>query len=216
MVRAVGSSIVVLLALMPSSAFTHAYLTNPTPRGVCDANCKTGPCGQRPAASVTKTFVTGSTYTISWIENVNHTATYRLAISTNGETSFDSFVIMAPGTVTDTVSDGSTIYNFNWTVPSVPGCQTSCVLQLNQFMTPGDYFNCADIQIVPAGTEPTPTPEETPTPTPGGNDGDGEVENIDAGGWCGVAAGAKPRHALLGLLALGLGAWAHRRRSPRA
>lgn len=203
----------------PLMAWSHAELTDPTPRSACvnATNCKTAPCGTIAAGNVTKTFFIGSSYDISWNETINHVGRYRLGLSTNGEVAFDTFVVMNYGTVLDQVGPAS--YNWSWTVPDTANCDP-CVMQLIQGMyddmngTFVDYFNCADIQILPAGSAtPTPTPGPTATPTPGGNPND-PVE-VDGYGSCSVASGvaASALGATLFGLALLIGSVLVRRRA---
>ena len=183
-----------------ASAFGHAELTDPVPRGPCEnaMNCKTSPCGTVAAGAVTKTFFVGSSYDIAWDETIEHPGNYRLALSTNGELGFENFIIE------DLIPDmpNAPTYSTTWTVPDTANCNP-CVMQLIQIMTdnPGTtYYNCADIRILPAGAAtPTPDPTATPTPNPGNND---DPIAVDGYGSCAVGLGAAPVGVWLGLLAI--------------
>jgi hypothetical protein len=188
----------------PLMAWSHSELTSPTPRSACvnATNCKTAPCGTIAAGSVTKTFFIGSSYNINWTETIEHPGNYRLALSTNAELGFNNFILQ--DLIPDTVGTAPHQYTWAWTVPDTANCDP-CVLQLIQIMTdnPGTtYYNCADIQILPAGsTTPTPTPGPTATPTPSGNPND-PVE-VDGYGSCAIgssqtAAGFAATTILLG------------------
>src|SRR5688500_10554516 len=169
-------AVVAALTLAPAAAFAHAELVDPVPRSAClnATNCKTAPCGTIPSGNPTKTFFVGSSYTISMIETIDHsTSRYRLALSTNGDAAFDTFVIMDYGIIADLPAPAPNDYAWTWVVPDITSCNPKCSLQLIQGMddddngTFVDYFNCADIQILPAGAPtPEPTVEPTPTPTP--------------------------------------------------
>ena len=148
-------SALLLSLLVPASVFAHAALTDPNPRSTCDnaTNCKTAPCGNVVGGAVTKTFNVGSSYTISWNETIQHVSAYRLALSTNGETAFNSQVIMAYGTVPDEM--GPATFDWVWTVPDTTACNP-CVMQLIQDMDLNDgdtpatnYYNCAEFDRVP-------------------------------------------------------------------
>lgn len=209
-------SLAILAFLAPTTAMAHAELTDPDPRSACvnATNCKTAPCGTIPTGAVTKVFFVGSSYDINWNETIEHPGNYRLALSTNGDLGFDSFIIQ------DLIPDMPTApnsYTMPWTVPNITTCQTKCVMQLLQIMTdnPGTtYYNCADIQILAAGSAtPTPTPGPTATPTPGGNP-DGAV-SVDGYGSCavgGFGSRAFAHGAVLMGLALGVSAFVRRRR----
>lgn len=190
--------------LAPLIAWSHAELTDPTPRSACvnAMNCKTEPCGTIAAGSVTKTFFIGSSYDIAWTETIEHPGNYRLALSTNGELGFNNFILQ--DLIPDTLGTAPHQYTWAWTVPDTANCDP-CVLQLIQVMSDSmtRYFNCADIQILPAGSAtPTPTPGATPTPTPSGNPND-PVE-VDGYGSCAIgtsqtAAGFAATIVLLGV-----------------
>ena len=216
-ILAVAASASVVSLFYVADAYGHAHLTTPLRRANCqgadDTTCKEPPqgtadpggCGGTPNPAVTPTVMyVGSSYTIGWDETIDHASTYRLAISTNGETGFDAFVIMPVGTVADEV--GPTSYVYAWTAPDTQNCDP-CVMQLIQDMGAENYYNCADIRILPAGsTPPPPTPTPSATPTNPSNPND-PVE-VDAYGSCscsvegGVAAGSTVAPVILLALAM--------------
>lgn len=189
-------SAALLFVFAPLAALAHSELTDPDPRSPCvnATNCKTSPCGTIPTGAVTKTFFVGSSYDIAWNETIEHPGNYRLALSTNGDLGFNNYILQ------DLIPDmpnAPNSYTWAWTVPNTANCNPKCVLQLIQIMSdnPGTtYYNCADIQILPAGAAtPTPTPAPTPTPNPGNQDGPIEVDGYGSctvGGFESGAAGA--------------------------
>lgn len=190
--------------LAPLMAWSHAELTDPTPRSACvnSTNCKTAPCGTIAAGNVTKTFFIGSSYDINWTETIEHPGNYRLALSTNGELGFNNFILQ--DLIADTLGTAPHLYTWAWTVPDTANCDP-CVLQLIQVMSDSmsSYYNCADIQILPAGSAtPTPTPGPTPTPTPGNPN---DPVQVDGYGSCAIGAvGSGGAASLTAVAALGL------------
>src|SRR2546423_304929 len=121
------SALVALCALMPALAFSHSFLTSPTPRNSV-AN-KTGPCGVPPNGTRTN-FSPGQTITVTWTETIDHPGHYRLAFAPANDTGFDQNVLLdnIPNPAGAQATNSTQI-----TLPTTP-C-TGCTLQLIQVMT---------------------------------------------------------------------------------
>ena len=203
-----------LALLVPSVAFGHAHLLDPAPRTPIDnGGLKTAPCGNIAAQTNYTEMLIGTSYTITWRETIDHPGSYRIALSTNGETAFDNYVIVASGMDIQ----GGTLprdYSAAITIPDTANCNP-CVLQLRQFMQAADpyYYSCADVKFVTELSAPTPTPTATvtPTPTPGGNGGN---DTVSGSALCSVTStgGVRLGTAIATLATVFLGAMLFRRR----
>ncbi len=203
----------VSLFLLAPAALAHTQWMDPAPRTPCtlaSSLCKSSPCGGVAAGTPVKTFFVGSSYTLAYEETVEHPGSYRIALSTNGEAGFDSYILV--DNLPDTAGTAPHDYTWTWTVPDTAKCNP-CVLQVQQFMMPGFYYSCADIRILPAGSSvPTPAPSATitPTPTPGGNP---DAETVHGGCACDVSGGAIPLGGVAAMTSIVGAAVLARRRS---
>lgn len=202
----------IALALLVSTvcssvAFGHAHLLDPAPRTpINNGGLKTGPCGGIAAQTTFTEMVIGSAYTITWRETIEHPGSFRLALSTNGEAAFDSYVVVA--SAMDMAGPAPHEYAAAITIPDTANCNP-CVLQLRQYMLAASpyYYSCADVKFVTelSAPTPTPTPTATPTATPGGNGGD---DSVSGTALCSVTSLGSLRVGTalvaLGTLALGL------------
>ena len=154
------SLLVAVLCAVPSLASAHALLKEPPPRSEEDGN-KVGPCDTTPVADPPRTtYAPGQTIEVEFIETVDHTGSFRIAFSPDGDTGFDENVLVPE------IADPNNPVPMNRkvlvTLPTTP-CE-NCVLQLIQCMKDGgatqcsNYYSCANIRIdasappAPAGT----------------------------------------------------------------
>ncbi len=150
-----------VLLLVPSVAGAHALLLDPPPRSAEDGN-KTGPCDTTPIAAPTRTaYAPGQTFTLEFMETIDHPGHFRVAFAPEGEVGFDQNILV------DNIADkvgGNMNYQVQVTLPTTP-CE-NCTLQLIQCMTDGgqpcsNYYSCANIRI---GAD---VPDAGPGPGPG-------------------------------------------------
>jgi hypothetical protein len=158
--------------LIPTASFAHTRIL-PTgtllPRNTI-AN-KVGPCGVPRGTTVTY-LIAGQPLTVQFEEYIEHTGHYRIAFSPAADADFDTNVLVdnipdKPGATATNPNE----YSQNITVPNTP-C-TNCTIQVIQVMLdnpamPTDYFSCADIVILPAGST---LPAQNPGPYPPGSSG---------------------------------------------
>lgn len=161
-----GSALLLLVttAIMTDAGFAHTRFSADKllkPRNNSDGN-KTGPCGgvaQFPDNQRT-VLTAGADILVEWEETIEHPGWYRLAYSTDGETGYDTHVIL--DNILDQTGSVSRADPLTWhrysktiTVPDI-ACE-KCSIQLIQVMNenpalPRNYYSCADVRIVKAGT----------------------------------------------------------------
>jgi len=223
-----------MLVACPLTAAAHIHLTTPLARtDSLDGDQKDEHCGVIGQARTTRvtTYKPGQTVMISWLETVNHTGWYRIALQPNG----DVFPIPQPSNGPSGVGVPSTYPTLNqegttdaatgaiilkdripdgmlMTQVTMPDIEcNNCTLQFIQLMNetatyePAEdiYFNCADIVL--ANGAPG-----APDAGPGAGDTDAGTGGTSATtGGCSTGGGAG---LLAGLALFGLVANKRRRR----
>lgn len=205
---------------LPSLAHAHITLTDPPARHP-PADQKDGPCGNGPGDSRTTDpakiteYTAGETITIEFTETIQHASTYRVMLSSTGDsgfiapTSFDDTTLdEASGELADGIEDLTPLqppntpedHSIEVTLPSEP-CE-ECTLQLIQVMREGAfdadsiYYQCADIVILPGEGGGTGGASSGGTSGSGGDVGSGGVPGtggvIDGSGGSATATGGAP------------------------
>lgn len=171
-----------------SSVHAHIKLLKPTPWVNTDVTGnpqKLGPCGTGSAGSaatnVVTTFQAGEEITVEWNETIDHPGHYRIALAKTRAELKDPDLKPAAGTCdypagsVPTAPHGNVLLDNLFPTTDYGGARTfsqkvklpdepceKCTLQLIQWMTkhaPGCiYYQCADIEIVAAGTPAAGSP----------------------------------------------------------
>jgi MYXO-CTERM domain-containing protein len=193
--------LVIATVLAPAIASAHIALVDPPPR---TNMLKTRQCGDPTAPRGTPMVLPpGSTYTVKWLETVDHPGHYRISFDNDGDDFFippnttATTVGMDPTVMIDLIPDvqgnfppAGRPYSQQITFPNIE-C-TNCTLQVIQLMTDKPpyttaptsddiYFQCADIQLK-TGSSPPPDAGVTP------GDDAGTTTNPSEGG-CHVGGG---------------------------
>ena len=188
---AFATCLVICLAVSPfvsSLSFAHTKISpeNLILRnmgdGIKDPN---GPCGgTAPSSEGPRTALkAGEDYEITWFETIDHPSKYRLAFSKDETDTFDTILMdlddfnddskdpkdLAAGEKQDI--DGAVDRNnprrYTYTIKVPENLCDRCSIQLIQRMfdrdPPTNYYSCADIKVVPAGSS-TDEPEVNPSP----------------------------------------------------
>jgi uncharacterized protein (TIGR03382 family) len=209
----------IALVLAPAIASAHIALTDPPPR---TNMLKNRQCGDPAAPRGTPMVLPpGATYTVKWLETVDHPGHFRISFDNDGDDFFippnttATTVGMDPTVMIDLIPDVQGNFPLNGrpytqqiTFPNIE-CD-HCTLQVIQLMTDKPpyttvptsddiYFQCADIQLKVGATPP---PDAGVTP---GDDAGTTTTNPSEG--CNAGGGGSS-----GVLALGLAFVIRRRR----
>jgi MYXO-CTERM domain-containing protein len=151
-------SLAALLVLLPALASAHARLLSPTPRNARD-DVKDGfgaPCGG-PRSDNVHVLIAGSSLPLQWEETINHDGHFEILFSTANDQGF-AFLKDPSGALLDNVphsNSGGTPRPYSLTVQLPAQTCDACTLQLKQFMsaTNSYYYSCADVRLVPPGSD---------------------------------------------------------------
>ncbi len=216
--------LVVAALTVPTVASAHIALQDPPPRTTMQ---KARHCGDStvPRSANPKVLVPGSTYTVKWLETVDHTGHFRISFDNDGNEFFippnatATTVGMDPTVLIDLIPDvqgnlpaTGRAYSQTITLPNIE-C-TNCTLQVIQLMTDKPpyttaatsddiYFQCADIVLSNAA----PPPPMVDAGVTGGDSGTTDPSSSDGG--CNAGGGRGGSALVLGVLGLVL---ARRRR----
>jgi uncharacterized protein (TIGR03382 family) len=203
-------TLVVVAALtLPAIASAHVALTDPPPRTMMLKNRQ---CGDpaAPRSANPKVLAPGSTYTVKWLETVDHPGHYRISFDNDGTDFFvppnatASTMGMDPTVMIDLIPDvqgnfpaAGRMYSQTITLPNIE-C-TNCTLQLIQMMTDKPpyttaltsddiYYQCADIVLSSSAPPPPPMVDAGVTSGDSGTTDPGATEGgCNAGGGSGIA-----------------------------
>jgi len=207
-------SLAIILMLIPGLASAHARLTSPTPRNSRD-DVKDGTCGG-PRSSNVHVLSTGVTVPVAWEETINHAGHFEILFSTANDQGF-AFLKDPSGNVLSNIphsSAGATPRPYSLTVQLPAQACDACTLLLKQFMsdTNSYYYSCADVRLVPPGSDLATGPVDLGAAQPldlavtsrdassAANPTSDEPRAAAMGG-CGILGGSTPT-AATGLLAL--------------
>lgn len=176
-------NVILIMSLMICSgaALAHARLVPGAKNFVVrDTNpgIKVGPCGPASRKPLPTILEAGQEVTVEWEETVQHPGRFEFSFSKSNDTDF-TMVKSVPDVMNNT-NDLPHRYSTTLRVPAT-ACE-QCTLQMIQVMTedpanPRNYFSCADIKIVPAGTDTASMPAPT-VPVPA----DPSLPKTNAGG----------------------------------
>jgi len=160
------SAFALSLLLIGAQAFGHARQVSPVPRSN-SAGLKTPPCGGVAAGTdPTKYQVleVGKTYPMTLEETIQHPGKFIYNLLDKNGNQMASLV-----TVTDDINRGMKTVNVPIDAAKGAAPCNDCILQMIQQMeenpaNPSFYYSCADVKIVPAGSNAPPMPPVPPAP----------------------------------------------------
>jgi uncharacterized protein (TIGR03382 family) len=164
------SAVPFLLLIWASSALGHVRLTSPTPRSpaddIKDFNGGLARCTDEATTVRPTVVVAGSVLRVTWDETVNHPGCFVLSLRQQPDGEFEELATVEhSNTPPSPTQQNPRKYSANVQLPDVT-CE-HCVLLLRQIMlgtqtepcppasvpTGATYYSCADLRLVPPGTD---------------------------------------------------------------
>jgi hypothetical protein len=183
---------VAFVVAAPSLALAHTVMLTPQPRDMRDDH-KTAPCGAIARTNRCTQYEAGATIPVKWMETVDHTGCFQIALSQNND---QNFTILKQ--INDPAGTGGAVYPDTVKLPPGVTC-TNCTLVVRQLMIDkacttapfqndldaSTYYSCADIRIGDfpgaAPCEPPVAPDAGPG-TPDASSGGPTTVPTDGGG----------------------------------
>jgi MYXO-CTERM domain-containing protein len=173
-----------LLLTWASTALGHARLTSPTPRSsaddIKDFNGGLTRCTDEATTVRPTVVVAGSMLRVTWDETVNHPGCFVLSLRQQPDGEFEDLATIAHSNAPPSpTQQNPRKYSATIQVPDVT-CE-HCVLLLRQIMlgtqtepcppatipTGATYYSCADLRLVPPGTDAGVEEDGGSEPSPG-------------------------------------------------
>jgi MYXO-CTERM domain-containing protein len=200
-----------LVLMWASTAFGHARLTSPPPRSqaddIKDFNGGLARCTDEASSVPAKAVVAGSVFKVKWDETVNHPGCFVISLRQQPEGAFEELATVPHSNASPSpTQQNPRKYSTDIRLPEVT-CD-HCVLLLRQIMlgtqkapcppasipTGASYYSCADLRLLPPGTDLGVEGDEGSEPDP--NDG------ADAMNGCGCGMSGDALVPLLGMAGL--------------